>query len=132
MSNTTSIPAILNQTASVLDRAQGFIEAVNRIFADANAKASEHMRDYHKPLEIRNGRVTGDWLVLDHVSGGSRSVYCFIRLTAGENRTLGVMKVGDIHKPASFKIPAKHARGNVFSADFGASCAGVYGVAYLR
>jgi len=132
MSNTTSIPTILNQTASVLERAHGFIESVNRIFADANAMASEHMRDYHNPLEIRNGRVTGDWLVLDHLSGGSRSVYAFIRLTPGENRTLGVMKVGDIHKPASYKIPSKHARGNVFSADFGASCAGVYGVAYLR
>lgn len=132
MSNTTSIPTILNRTAPVLERAQGFIEAVNRIFAEANAKASEHMRDYHKPLEIRNGRVSGDWLVLDHCSGGGRSVYAFIRLTPGENRTLGVMKVGDIHRPASFKIPAKHARGNVFDADFGASCAGLYGVAYLR
>jgi hypothetical protein len=132
MSN-DNIPAILNQTAPVLERAQGFIEAVNRIFAEANAKASEHMRDYNKPLEIRNGRVSGDWLVLDHrYSGAGCSVYAFIRLTDGENKTLGVMKAGDIHRPASYKIPAKHARASVFNADFGASCAGLYGVAYLR
>lgn len=132
MSNASTIPAILNRTAPVLERAQGFINAVNAIFADANAKGSEHMRDYHKPLEIRNGRVSGDWLVLDHRSGGGRSVYAFIRLTDGENKTLGKVKAGDIHRPASYKIPAKHARASVFDADFGASCAGVYGVAYLR
>jgi len=123
----TTVPSIGFQW-----RIAGFIAAVNRIFEEANSKASPHMRDYHKPLEIRNGRVTGDWLVLDHLSGGSRSVYAFIRLTEGENKTLGKLKVGDIHRPASYKIPAKHARASVFDADFGASCAGLYGIAYLR
>lgn len=124
--------AAATNSLPLLQRIDGFIAAVNAIFADANANASEHMRDYHKPLAIRNGRVTGDWLVLDHVSGGSRSVYAFVRLTDGENKTLGKLKAGDIHRPASYKIPAKHARASVFDADFGASCAGVYGVAYMR
>ena len=124
--------ALPTTVPSINERINGFIAAVNALRAEANAKASEHMRDYYKPLEIRNGRVTGDWLVLDSVSGGSRSVYAFIRLTEGENKTLGKLKVGDIHRPASYRIAAKHARGNVFADDFGASCAGLYGIAYMR
>ena len=117
----------------LLDRIHEFIAAVNQMREEANSKGtSEYMRSYYKPLEIRNGRVSGDWLILDSVSGGSRSVYAFIRLTDGANKTLGAMKSGDIHKPATYKAPAKHARGNVFSDDFGASCAGLYGIAYLR
>jgi hypothetical protein len=39
---------------------------------------------------------------------------------------------GDVLKPASWNAPAKHARGNIFAADNGMGCIGVYGVAYLR
>ena len=124
--------ALPTTVPSINERINGFINAVNAMFADANAKSPEHMHDYHKPLEIRNGRASGDWMILDHVSGSSRSVYAFIRLTDGENKTMGKMKAGDIHRPASYKTPAKHARASVFDADFGASCAEVHGIAYLR
>ena len=46
--------------------------------------------------------------------------YCFI---AREN--------GDILKPASWKAPAKHARGNIYNANPLEGC-GPHGVAYLR
>lgn len=59
------------------------------------------------------------------------SIYAFIALQDYETKTLGAMKTGDIHKPASTKIPAKHARGNVFQEDFN-KCAGPYGIVYLR
>lgn len=59
------------------------------------------------------------------------SVYGFIALVDFENKQLGQVKTGDIHKAASWKIPAKHARGSVFADDFG-NCAGPYGIAYLR
>jgi len=39
---------------------------------------------------------------------------------------------GDVLKPASYKAPAKHARGNIFNNDNGLGCMGKYGVAYLR
>ncbi len=39
---------------------------------------------------------------------------------------------GDVLKPASWKAPAKHARGNIFNPDNGLSCMGEYGPAYLR
>ena len=59
------------------------------------------------------------------------SVYCFISLHISETKTLGVVKLGDILKPANWNAPAKHARGNVFDhTTF--TCAGKYGMEYLR
>ena len=49
--------------------------------------------------------------------GDQRSVFCFV-----ENAT------GDIYKAASWKIPAKHVRGNIAN---GANDVGAYGPAYL-
>lgn len=56
-----------------------------------------------------------------HVTHGQRSAYAFIEL-----------ETGDILKPAGYKGPAKHARGNIFADDHGLSCCGRYSVAYLR
>lgn len=39
---------------------------------------------------------------------------------------------GDVLMPASYKKPAKHARGNIFNADNGLDCTGPYGIAYLK
>ena len=50
-----------------------------------------------------------------------RSVYGFIDKTNG-----------DVLKAASWKAPAKHARGNIYAEDNGLGCCGQYGVAYLR
>lgn len=49
------------------------------------------------------------------------SVYAFVDGSAG-----------DIYKPASWKAPAKGIRGSVLSDDFGMSCAGPYGVVYMK
>lgn len=49
------------------------------------------------------------------------SVYAFVDTTNG-----------DVLKPASWKAPAKHARGNIFADDNGLNCCGPYSVAYLR
>lgn len=48
------------------------------------------------------------------------SVYCFIDVTTGE-----------VFKPASWKAPAEHARGNVLDQSTW-GCFGPYGIAYLR
>lgn len=53
--------------------------------------------------------------------GGQRSVHCFVDLTNG-----------DVLKAASWKTPAKHARGNIFAPDGGSSAVGAYGANYLR
>ena len=49
------------------------------------------------------------------------SVYAFIDRTNG-----------DVLMAASWRAPAKHARGNLFSPDNGLPCVGPYGIAYLR
>ena len=50
----------------------------------------------------------------------SRSVYCFVDQTNG-----------NVLKAASWKAPAKHARGNILNEDNGLSTMGPYGAAYL-
>ncbi len=59
------------------------------------------------------------------------SAYCFIALEDNVTKTLGVVKAGDILKPASYKAPARVARGNVFEANC-IECTGPYGISYLR
>ena len=56
----------------------------------------------------------------DSLTAG-RSVHCFVDLTNG-----------DVLKAASWKAPAKHARGNIFDEHNGLGSMGEYGPAYLR
>ena len=78
--------------------------------ANGNAFAPLSVVIQHGPKYVRIVRE----------EGSSRSAYCFINK---EN--------GDILKPAGFKGPAKHARGNIYNENPIAGC-GPYGVAYLR
>lgn len=64
-------------------------------------------RRYARIVRTETGHHTG------------RSVHCFIDVTNG-----------DILKAASFKAPAKHARGNIFNEN-ALEGVGVYGAAYL-
>jgi hypothetical protein len=41
-------------------------------------------------------------------------------------------ETGDVLKAASWKVPAKHARGNIYAEDHGLKLMGPYGPAYLR
>lgn len=52
-------------------------------------------------------------------SYGQRSVYCFVDIASG-----------DILKSASWKAPAKGARGSIYSSDNGLSGITVYGANY--
>ena len=69
--------------------------------------------------------------IWNDVKSKGGSVYAFICLKDYQTKTLGVLKTGDIHTPASWKAPAKHARANVFQ-DNCISCASPYGLTYLR
>lgn len=77
--------------------------------------------------------LSPEWckIVKKETDSGVGSAYAFIRLTDGFNKTMGAVAVGGIYKPASYKKPAKHARGSVFSPDFD-NCAGPWGINYLR
>jgi hypothetical protein len=52
---------------------------------------------------------------------GARSVHCFVDLING-----------DILKAASWRAPAKHARGNIWDNDGGRSALTPWGVRYLN
>ena len=69
--------------------------------------ASEGER-YIKITRVREGQIGG-------------SAYGFIDRTNG-----------DVLMAASWRAPAKHARGNVLQPDNGLDCVGPYGIAYLR
>lgn len=58
---------------------------------------------------------------------GQRSVHCFIAKVDSETKGLGKIRAGDVLKSASWKVPAKHARGNIFDADGGVSQMTPYG-----
>jgi hypothetical protein len=66
----------------------------------------------------------------DGVSG-QQSTYAFCAREDFESKTLGKVRAGDILKPASYKAPAKHARGNLFDPNPLDMC-GKYGLEYLR
>ena len=52
--------------------------------------------------------------------GSQRHVYGFVD-----------MHTGDIYKAATWRAPAKHARGNIFNNDGGMGACTVYGIKYL-
>ena len=57
----------------------------------------------------------------------------YIRVTRGGSAHAFIDRVnGDVLKPATFRAPAKHARGNLFDSQNGLGMMGEYGPAYLR
>jgi uncharacterized protein (TIGR02996 family) len=86
------------------------------------------------PPTHRAEYISEKWCRIVRVDGGGTngSVTAFVALVDNVTRTLGRVKAGDVHKPASYKVAAKHARGSVFADDFG-KCVGPSGhVNYLR
>ena len=64
-------------------------------------------------------------------STNTAGVYAFICLKDNVTKSLGQVKAGDIHKAATYKAPAKHARANVFEADFRKALT-AHGIIYLN
>ena len=60
------------------------------------------------------------------------SSYAFIALVDSESKALGKVKQGDVMRSATYKTPAKHARGSVFDDQNGMGMMGPYGPAYLN
>lgn len=71
-------------------------------------------------FEVQQGVKRVRIVKKDNPTDQHGSAYCFIDTATG-----------DIFKPDGFKRPAKHARGNIRSAD-PLACCGPHGVAYLR
>lgn len=104
------------------DRIKGYIdgaqEKINAQFAESFSIL------FPSKLSLTHGAKYVKVIVSPvHENGvaGQSSVFAFIDRTNG-----------DILKPASWKSPAKHARGNVFDEDFGLSRTSWTGPNYLK
>ena len=125
---------IMNIDERIENRIENFLQLVNQNMHNHYRKNfpssySETAED-HQYVVADTGRKFLRIATVDR-NGHHRSVYCFIALTDGNTKSMGSYSKGDIMKPATWKSPAKHARGSVFADDFGLSCVGPYGVDYL-
>lgn len=83
---------------------------------------AEHYQNLQSPvLTAEPGRTYIKIVSSDRGTHRSRSVWAFV-----------VVANGDILKPATWKAPAKHARGNIFDDARGMGRIGPYGPEYLR
>ncbi len=105
--------------AGLKERIDGFVAGVDKIIKAHYAANLENLIPPSLSAKPGNRYVR---IEKADAKGSSRSVYCFIDRSNG-----------DILKAASWRAPAKHARGNVFENDFGlkSSGAGPHGVRYL-
>lgn len=94
-----------------------WLEGCNRIVAENDARF-EHVK-FNSRVEVEGGRKYLRVVKRDDCGGGS--AWAFVDTTNG-----------DVLKPASWKAPAKHARGNIYDAQNGLGSIGPYGPAYLR
>lgn len=82
-------------------------------------------------ITVEYGQTYAKIIRSDRPAGtGGRSVHAFIALGAVNTKNI-TAQPGDILKPANWKAPAKHARGNVFNA-YPIQGVGVYGCEYRR
>jgi len=80
---------------------------------------NKHYHEDLQPLEAPDLRIVDGKKYIKIVK--EDSVWAFIN-----------KQNGDVLKPAGWRTPAKHARGNIFDDQNGLSSIGPYGPAYLR
>lgn len=117
---------------TTLDAIQAFVAHVNKI---NNEHYSQNYPTQSKPRFVAEP-LSDKWVRINRqeLRDGvykTVSVYCFVCLKDYATKTLGALKVGDLHKAAGFKVPAKHARGSVLDESTWVN-ASPYGLAYLK
>lgn len=93
-----------------------FDEKFPTFFKGVVAMLNEHQQKHQQYKEI----LLSEGSRYSKITVGT-SVWCFVDKTNG-----------DVLKPASWKAPAKHARGNIFDEHNGLKYLTPYGPAYLR
>jgi hypothetical protein len=99
-----------------------FEEAFDKWMKIAKQRVLDNYKQYRnlEPPDLIVEEGNRYWKVVRHESS-SRSVFAFIDT-----------QNGNVYKPASWRAPAKHARGNIFDDDNGAKWVTAYGPAYLK
>lgn len=119
---------------ALVERINEFVKVADQISVEYWAKMEY---TFAKPPQHQSNCISYKWVrvvTLDVPNEGEprvSSVYAFIALIDGNTKALGSFKAGDIFKPAGWKAPAKHARGNVFDDDFRKALT-PNGVVYLK
>ncbi len=117
-----------------------FDERLELFIKHANELSAKYWKDMNYTFSLPPTYVAQQgpkWVKVFKVenehNGTSRqtSIYAFIVKESFQNKTLGSVTAGDVHKPATYNSPAKTARGNIFVDGFN-NCAGPHGIAYLR
>lgn len=90
---------------------QDFNSALEKFLAHASS-LQEHGEKIYAMKGRRYVRIVREYCP------GQRSAFCFVD-----------KQTGDVLKCAGWKAPAKHARGNIYSGEYGI---GQFGAAYLR
>lgn len=96
-------------------------QSIITTYAKKQSKGEKRVEDiYNKILVVKKGKkyikVMGE-----DVLGSSATVFAFVDMTNG-----------NVLKPASYKAPAKHARGNIYDDSNGLGSMTPYGPAYIR
>lgn len=98
-------------------------------FAEFLVELKPHLDRLMNEWNAKSGfeRDPSDFYI--NVDEGSR----YIRLSKGGSVYAFIdKKNGDILKPATYKAPAKHARGNITEDDYGLHCCELWSIKYLR
>ena len=99
-----------------------FEKALTAWVAHCQGLVSTHFKDNLSNLSIPEISFTVGRKYVKVISEDNQTfVWAFIN-----------MENGDIMKPASWKAPAKHARGNIYADDKGHNCVTAHGVVYMR
>ena len=96
-----------------------FVEGCQNIHTDYMARQFSNLTP--DEITITTGRRYVRVMRYRMPRGAGGSVHCFVDMTNG-----------DVLKAASWKAPAKHARGNIFDEHHGLKNMNEYGPAYLR
>lgn len=113
---------------------ESFDLALIKYLRALDKKIAEHYATHFPtlPAEVLEVVDGGKFVKVNRVRNG-RSVYCFISKYDNETKALGKVKSGDLMKAASWRQPAKHARGNIIEdCDNAIENSGPYGIVYLK
>ena len=111
------IQAFANEVQKMVDRHDKKVFEESGLWQQAMDQGALHYRN----ITLTWGRRYAKLVQENYAGGGSRQVFCFVDRTNG-----------DILKAASWKKPAKHARGNVMDRAQRGRSVGPYGANYLR
>lgn len=127
-----------DQQAKFAERLEAYRAGVEKIHNDYWTESKYSHNPGSRAMIVEGGRFVKVMLVeqawkdqRDHSKGVAGDASYDGRLKQQIHSFIDKI-TGDVLKPASYKAPAKHARGNIFDASNGLSMVNHFGPTYLR